>query len=82
MQSPIKVMVLSTIENFEEFAGNLGKEKSPLALSGNALESEYIGKTGRTVAAEFAILKSGWKATGDITPDDGSIDFDELYKFE
>jgi len=51
-----------------------------LVLSGNSLECEYQGETGRTYMAEWAPIKYGWRKLeeGELTP--STINLDDYLK--
>lgn len=84
MEEATKVLVKETDKDPEFMACFLAKKstKTALYLSGNTLDAEYIGRTGRTVSAEFKIVKAAWTLKEEITPDDKSIDLEEYMKIE
>lgn len=69
----------------EETACKYAKDHSPenvLKETGNAIEAEYIGPTGRTVLCEFVVLKKGWIKKQELTEDNGSVDLTEYFKMD
>ena len=83
MEEPVTVLLLGSLEDetliaekAEKFAekNNLGG----LTMSGNSLEYEYIGRTGRTVELEWIICKPAWGNMQEVGA--ATMDLNQFFK--
>jgi hypothetical protein len=69
-------------EGFEKLAEAQALKTCALAMGGNTLHAEYQGKTGRTMEAEWKVIKCGWVTGAEITPKDDNFNIDDHFKID